>query len=154
MYPSEIQLVGNAKPWREVGIFLTCLFTRTLLVTFSQGGCQIWVIQFLKFFSTISKKYSSFLKVFSSAADEADKRRVAGMLQFSLGLIIGISLGVFIMCLMIMAGRGPEPPVDEKIEAPDGEPRITRLQPEECQEPDEMVKRRSQEPAYANSPIV
>jgi hypothetical protein len=34
------------------------------------------------------------------------------MLQFSLGLMIGVSLGVFIMCLMFMAGRGPEPPVD------------------------------------------
>ncbi len=34
------------------------------------------------------------------------------MLQFSVGLMIGVSLGVFIMCLMIMAGRGPEPPVD------------------------------------------
>ncbi len=32
------------------------------------------------------------------------------MLQFSLGLMIGIMMGVFIMCLMIMAGRGQEPP--------------------------------------------
>jgi hypothetical protein len=32
------------------------------------------------------------------------------MLQFSLGLMVGIMMGVFIMCLMIMAGRGQEPP--------------------------------------------
>jgi hypothetical protein len=32
------------------------------------------------------------------------------MLQFSLGLMAGIMMGVFIMCLMIMAGRGQEPP--------------------------------------------
>jgi hypothetical protein len=39
------------------------------------------------------------------------------MLQFSLGLIIGIMMGVFIMCLMIMAGHGQEPPeVEEKRE--------------------------------------
>jgi uncharacterized protein YneF (UPF0154 family) len=36
------------------------------------------------------------------------------MLQFSLGLVIGIMMGVFIMCLMIMAGRGEEPPVSEE----------------------------------------
>ncbi len=35
------------------------------------------------------------------------------MLQFSLGLITGIMMGVFIMCLMIMAGRGQEPPGEE-----------------------------------------
>ena len=35
------------------------------------------------------------------------------MLQFSLGLITGVMMGVFIMCLMIMAGRGQEPPVEE-----------------------------------------
>ncbi len=35
------------------------------------------------------------------------------MLQFSLGLITGIMMGVFIMCLMIMAGRGQEPPAEE-----------------------------------------
>ncbi len=34
------------------------------------------------------------------------------MLQFSLGLIVGITMGVFIMCLMIMSGRGQEPPED------------------------------------------
>ncbi len=34
------------------------------------------------------------------------------MLQFSLGLMAGIMMGVFFMCLMIMAGRGPEPPMD------------------------------------------
>jgi hypothetical protein len=34
------------------------------------------------------------------------------MLHFSLGLMAGISMGVFIMCLMIMAGRGPESPLD------------------------------------------
>jgi uncharacterized protein YneF (UPF0154 family) len=34
------------------------------------------------------------------------------MLQFSLGLIVGILMGVFIMCLMIMAGRGEDPPGD------------------------------------------
>jgi hypothetical protein len=34
------------------------------------------------------------------------------MLQFSLGLMVGITMGVFIMCLMIMAGRGQEPPED------------------------------------------
>jgi hypothetical protein len=39
------------------------------------------------------------------------------MLQFSLGLMIGIMMGVFIMCLMIMAGRGQEPPeIEEKRE--------------------------------------
>ena len=32
------------------------------------------------------------------------------MLQFTLGLMIGIMMGVFIMCLMIMSGRGEEPP--------------------------------------------
>ena len=32
------------------------------------------------------------------------------MLQFTLGLMIGIMMGVFIMCLMVMAGRGGEPP--------------------------------------------
>ncbi len=32
------------------------------------------------------------------------------MFQFLLGLVVGISLGVFIMCLMFIAGRGPEPP--------------------------------------------
>jgi hypothetical protein len=30
------------------------------------------------------------------------------MVQFSLGLITGVMMGVFIMCLMIMAGRGQE----------------------------------------------
>jgi|WetSurMetagenome_2_1015567.scaffolds.fasta_scaffold212452_2 hypothetical protein len=40
------------------------------------------------------------------------------MLQFSLGLMIGIMMGVFIMCLMIMAGRGQEPPeIEERSEA-------------------------------------
>ena len=34
------------------------------------------------------------------------------MLQFSLGLVAGVMMGVFIMCLMFMAGRGQEPPVD------------------------------------------
>jgi uncharacterized protein YneF (UPF0154 family) len=34
------------------------------------------------------------------------------MLQFSLGLLAGVSMGVFIMCLMIMAGGGSNPPVD------------------------------------------
>ncbi len=39
------------------------------------------------------------------------------MLQFSLGLMAGIMMGVFIMCLMIMAGRGQEPPeIQEKSE--------------------------------------
>ncbi len=39
------------------------------------------------------------------------------MLQFSLGLMAGIMMGVFIMCLMIMAGRGQEPPeIQEKRE--------------------------------------
>ena len=32
------------------------------------------------------------------------------MLQFSLGLMAGVMMGVFIMCLMIMAGRGQETP--------------------------------------------
>ena len=36
------------------------------------------------------------------------------MLQFSLGLMIGIMMGVFIMCLMIMAGRGQDPPETEE----------------------------------------
>ena len=36
------------------------------------------------------------------------------MLQFSLGLMAGIMMGVFIMCLMIMAGRGQEPPEREE----------------------------------------
>jgi len=36
------------------------------------------------------------------------------MLQFSLGLMAGIMMGVFIMCLMIMAGRGQEPPEMEE----------------------------------------
>ena len=36
------------------------------------------------------------------------------MLQFSLGLMVGIMMGVFIMCLMIMAGRGQEPPEREE----------------------------------------
>jgi hypothetical protein len=36
------------------------------------------------------------------------------MMQFSLGLMIGIMMGVFIMCLMIMAGRGQEPPETEE----------------------------------------
>ena len=34
------------------------------------------------------------------------------MLQFSLGVLAGISMGGFIMCLMIMAADRPEPPVD------------------------------------------
>jgi len=34
------------------------------------------------------------------------------MLQFYLGLLAGISMGVFIMCLMIMAGSGSRPPVE------------------------------------------
>jgi hypothetical protein len=34
------------------------------------------------------------------------------MLHFSLGLIVGIMMGVFLMCLMIMAGRGQGPPLD------------------------------------------
>jgi hypothetical protein len=34
------------------------------------------------------------------------------MLQFSLGLLAGVSMGVFIMCLMIMASNGSEPPGD------------------------------------------
>jgi hypothetical protein len=34
------------------------------------------------------------------------------MLQFSLGLMVGIMMGVFIMCLMIMAGREQKPPAD------------------------------------------
>jgi hypothetical protein len=39
------------------------------------------------------------------------------MLQFTLGLMAGIMMGVFIMCLMIMAGRGQEPPeIEEKRE--------------------------------------
>jgi uncharacterized protein YneF (UPF0154 family) len=37
-----------------------------------------------------------------------------GMLQFTLGLMIGIMMGVFIMCLMIMAGRVQEPPEIEE----------------------------------------
>jgi uncharacterized protein YneF (UPF0154 family) len=36
------------------------------------------------------------------------------MLQFTLGLMIGIMMGVFIMFLMIMAGRGQEPPENEE----------------------------------------
>ena len=36
------------------------------------------------------------------------------MWQFSLGLMIGIMMGVFIMCLMIMAGRGQDPPEIEE----------------------------------------
>ena len=35
------------------------------------------------------------------------------MLQFSLGLVTGVMMGVFIMCLMIMAGRGQEPRREE-----------------------------------------
>lgn len=34
------------------------------------------------------------------------------MLHFSLGLLAGVSMGVFIMCLMIMAGNGSRPPAD------------------------------------------
>jgi len=38
------------------------------------------------------------------------------MVQFYLGLLVGllagISMGVFIMCLMIMAGSGSRPPVE------------------------------------------
>jgi hypothetical protein len=34
------------------------------------------------------------------------------MLIFSLGLLAGVSMGVFIMCLMIVAGNGSGPPVD------------------------------------------
>jgi len=34
------------------------------------------------------------------------------MLNFTLGLVAGTLMGVFIMCLMIMSGQGPEPPVD------------------------------------------
>jgi hypothetical protein len=36
------------------------------------------------------------------------------MLQFTLGLMAGIMMGVFIMCLMIMAGRSQEPPEREE----------------------------------------
>jgi hypothetical protein len=36
------------------------------------------------------------------------------MVQFMLGLMVGIMMGVFIMCLMIMAGRGQEPPEMEE----------------------------------------
>ncbi len=39
------------------------------------------------------------------------------MLQFTLGLMVGIMMGVFIMCLMIMAGRGQEPPEIEERRA-------------------------------------
>jgi hypothetical protein len=40
------------------------------------------------------------------------------MLQFTLGLMAGIMMGVFIMCLMFMAGRGEEPPeMEEKRES-------------------------------------
>jgi len=51
------------------------------------------------------------------------------MLQFYLGLLIGTAMGVFIMCLLIMAGRSPEPPeepeVDQaKVPRPIGEPHI------------------------------
>ena len=35
------------------------------------------------------------------------------MLQFSLGLVTGVMMGVFIMCLMIMSGRGQEPRREE-----------------------------------------
>jgi hypothetical protein len=39
------------------------------------------------------------------------------MLQFTLGLMVGIMMGVFIMCLMIMAGWGQEPPeIEERRE--------------------------------------
>ena len=39
------------------------------------------------------------------------------MLQFSLGLMVGIMMGVFIMCLMFLAGPGEEPPeIKEKRE--------------------------------------
>jgi len=39
------------------------------------------------------------------------------MLQFTLGLMVGIMMGVFIMCLMIMAGRGQESPeIEERSE--------------------------------------
>lgn len=34
------------------------------------------------------------------------------MLQFSLGFILGLTLGIFIMCLMFIASQGPEPPGD------------------------------------------
>lgn len=34
------------------------------------------------------------------------------MLNFTLGLMAGTLMGVFIMCLLIMARRGPEPPGD------------------------------------------
>lgn len=33
-----------------------------------------------------------------------------GMLQFTLGFIIGLTLGVLVMCLMFIASQGPEPP--------------------------------------------
>ncbi len=36
------------------------------------------------------------------------------MWQFTVGLMVGIMMGVFIMCLMIMAGRGEEPPEREE----------------------------------------
>ena len=52
-----------------------------------------------------------------------------GMLQFSLGLVVGTLMGVFIMCLLIMAGRSPEPPADQgadraKLLGPVGQPQV------------------------------
>ena len=55
------------------------------------------------------------------------------MLQFSLGLIIGIMMGVFIMCLMIMAGRGQEPPEpEEKREESLPDMAMTQVSHPEC----------------------
>jgi uncharacterized protein YneF (UPF0154 family) len=51
-----------------------------------------------------------------------------GMLQFSLGLVVGIMMGVFIMCLMIMAGRVQEPPeIEEKREVSLSDMAITQV---------------------------
>lgn len=54
------------------------------------------------------------------------------MLQFSLGLIIGISLGVFIMCLMIIAGRGPEPPLEWHSQNQDNDDRRSPISSDEA----------------------
>jgi hypothetical protein len=37
---------------------------------------------------------------------------VTGMWTFTLGLMSGTLMGVFLMCLLVMAGQGPEPPLD------------------------------------------
>jgi len=74
--------------------------------------CCVALLHLAKDFHFLQRKGNDHNKVISHTADDSDKGRVVGMLQFSLGLMAGIMMGVFFMCLMIMAGRGPEPPMD------------------------------------------